>query len=165
MTFSHHIRSVPFGSCVRPVASRGGSARCKWLGNRTPRLNLRPRPVAMSSSPAEYISVAEQKVEADDMLGALRQFELALSSDDLPIDLQRKLLYNTCAIHAGFGDLELAQVCVRHFPFNLNPFLLRTASIGTQASVRCSCSLLQHHTAQLSTAKPLICLHACSHCQ
>lgn len=73
-----------------------------------------PRPVVVSasSSPAEYIAVAEQKVEANDMLGALRQFELALKSEDLPVDLQRKLFYNTCAIHAGFGDLELAQVCL-----------------------------------------------------
>lgn len=76
------------------------------------RTRLAPRLVAVSSSPAEYISVAEQKVEANDMLGALRQFELALNSEDLPVDLHRKLLYNTCAIHAGFGDLELAQVCL-----------------------------------------------------
>jgi hypothetical protein len=63
------------------------------------------------TSAAEYISLGEQKVQANDLMGALRQFELALSSEDLPIDLQRKLLYNTCAIHANFGDLELAQVC------------------------------------------------------
>lgn len=43
-------------------------------------------------------------------MGALREYEKALKDNSLDVSVRKTLLYNSCCIHAAFGDLELAQV-------------------------------------------------------
>lgn len=43
-------------------------------------------------------------------MGALREYEKALKDTSLDVSVRKTLLYNSCCIHAAFGDLELAQV-------------------------------------------------------
>lgn len=44
------------------------------------------------------------------MLGALREWERALGDDTLTQEQRKTILYNCVCVHAGMGDLELAQV-------------------------------------------------------
>eukprot|EP00892_Ulva_mutabilis_P006777 jgi/Ulvmu1/4471/UM002_0196.1 len=61
----------------------------------------------------ECIRVADEKLQYNDRMGALREYEKALKDSTLDAAVRRTLLYNSCCIHAAFGDLELAQVPLR----------------------------------------------------
>lgn len=55
---------------------------------------------------------ARAKFDAADRMGALALWEAALKAD--PDDAQRlAALYNATVVHAGFGDVELAQITLR----------------------------------------------------
>jgi hypothetical protein len=52
------------------------------------------------------------KFNAGDRMGALMLWEKALASD--PTAQQRQaVLYNATAVHASYGDIELAQITLR----------------------------------------------------
>ena len=66
----------------------------------------------MARAAAEQsLNSAAQKLEFNDRIGALREWEKALKNKSLPDSQRRVLLYNCVAVHAAMGDLELAQVC------------------------------------------------------
>lgn len=55
------------------------------------------------------LSQGRAKYEGGDRMGALRLWELALEQAPTP-DQRRAALFNAAAVHASFGDLELAQI-------------------------------------------------------
>jgi hypothetical protein len=57
-----------------------------------------------------HIESAMEALRANDRLGALREWEKALRDESISKEERRVLLYNICCMHAGFGDVELAQV-------------------------------------------------------
>jgi len=60
----------------------------------------------------ELLSAGKVKYESGDKMSALQLWEKALSSD--PDSTERKTaLYNCTCVHAGFGDVELAQITLR----------------------------------------------------
>jgi hypothetical protein len=65
-----------------------------------------------SAEARELLSAGKVKYESGDKMTALQLWEKALSSD--PDNIQRKTaLYNCTCVHAGFGDVELAQITLR----------------------------------------------------
>lgn len=58
----------------------------------------------------EFIAAADAKMEYNDRMGALREYEKALKDSSMDLSVRKTLLFNACCIHASFGDLELAQV-------------------------------------------------------
>ncbi|BDA50696.1 hypothetical protein COCOBI_16-3720 [Coccomyxa sp. Obi] len=65
-----------------------------------------------SSEAAECISRGLEKYANGDRMGALKFFEESLQKD--PTTSQRQAaLFNSTAVHASFGDIELAQITLR----------------------------------------------------
>lgn len=56
------------------------------------------------------MKAADAKLEYSDRMGALREYEKALKDNSLDVTARKTLLFNSCCLHASFGDLELAQV-------------------------------------------------------
>jgi hypothetical protein len=113
------------GSCFRgiPVPSEVGIMRCESSGLRRhdrslthvrPRQRFsraaRVRRCHASASAEQPLNSAARKLEFNDRIGALREWEKALKSRALSNEERKALLYNCAAVHANMGDLELAQV-------------------------------------------------------
>ncbi|CAK0787216.1 hypothetical protein CVIRNUC_010432 [Coccomyxa viridis] len=61
---------------------------------------------------AECITKGQEKYNAGDRMGALRFFEQSLKKS--PTQQERQAaLFNSTAVHASFGDVELAQITLR----------------------------------------------------
>lgn len=54
----------------------------------------------------------KDRYEAEDRMGALRHFESVLKKNPSPEEKQAALFNATC-VHAGFGDVEIAQLSLR----------------------------------------------------
>ena len=59
------------------------------------------------------LSDAKQKYDANDRMGALYLWEQALKKDEADNSQRVAALYNATCVHAGFGDVELAQITLR----------------------------------------------------
>jgi hypothetical protein len=68
------------------------------------------QPCQSSAVAEEFLATAQEQLESNNMIGALRAWEKALKSNSLDDDKRRVILYNCICVHAGMGDLELAQV-------------------------------------------------------
>jgi hypothetical protein len=73
----------------------------------------RARRCRASASAEQPVNSAARKLEFNDRIGALREWEKALQDSSLSNEQRKVLLYNCAAVHANMGDLELAQVCER----------------------------------------------------
>ncbi|GFH23075.1 uncharacterized protein HaLaN_20629, partial [Haematococcus lacustris] len=62
---------------------------------------------------SELLSEGKRKYESGDRMAALRSFETALAQAELSAKDRQAALYGSLAVHASFGDVELAQITLR----------------------------------------------------
>ncbi|KAK9803103.1 hypothetical protein WJX73_003826 [Symbiochloris irregularis] len=68
--------------------------------------------VVSLSEAAEALQEGRKKYDAGDRMGALRLFESALKKDP-SVEERQAALYDATCVHAGYGDVELAQQSLR----------------------------------------------------
>jgi hypothetical protein len=62
---------------------------------------------------AQLLVTARAKYEAKDLMGALKLFEDTLAADGATARQRQAALFGATAVHATFGDVELAQITLR----------------------------------------------------
>eukprot|EP00878_Enallax_costatus_P001700 GHUV01001855.1.p1 GENE.GHUV01001855.1~~GHUV01001855.1.p1 ORF type:complete len:240 (+),score=39.92 GHUV01001855.1:175-894(+) len=80
------------------------------LSHRTRQLS---RLVVCSSKGTELLKQAKTKYTAKDLMGALKLYEDVLGQGDATTRQKQEALYGSTAVHATFGDVELAQITLR----------------------------------------------------
>lgn len=60
----------------------------------------------------QLLAAGKKKYDAGDRMGALQLWEDCLKNDP-DIEQRQAALFNTTCVHAGFGDVELAQITLR----------------------------------------------------
>lgn len=66
-----------------------------------------------SSKGSELLQQAKQKYSAKDLMGALKLYEDVLGQAEATTRQKQEALYGSTAVHATFGDVELAQITLR----------------------------------------------------
>jgi hypothetical protein len=69
--------------------------------------------VVKSSKGAELLKQAKTKYNAKDLMGALKLYEDVLGQDGATTRQLQEALFGSTAVHATFGDVELAQITLR----------------------------------------------------
>eukprot|EP00775_Hariotina_reticulata_P013781 gene13781-13902_t len=62
---------------------------------------------------AELLRQADAKYVAKDLMGAMKLYEDVLAQEDVATRQRQAALYGSTAVHAAFGDVELAQITLR----------------------------------------------------
>lgn len=69
--------------------------------------------VRSAEKAAELLREGNAKYTAKDLMGALKLYEDVLNQDGVTTRQKQEALYGSTAVHATFGDVELAQITLR----------------------------------------------------
>ncbi|PNW82210.1 hypothetical protein CHLRE_06g278104v5 [Chlamydomonas reinhardtii] len=104
-------RIQPFGAASRPSARPARVPGCGALPARRVG-RCRAVTVQASAKAGELLEKAKKKYEEGDRLQAMNLYEAALNEEPT-IEQKRAALFGVTAVHASFGDVELAQMTLR----------------------------------------------------
>ncbi|KAG2445193.1 hypothetical protein HYH02_008661 [Chlamydomonas schloesseri] len=104
-------RIRPFSAASRPSARPARVPGCAPLPARRVG-RCRAVTVQASAKAAELLEKAKKKYESGDRLSAMNLYEAAMNEEPT-IEQKRAALFGVTAVHASFGDVELAQMTLR----------------------------------------------------
>jgi ATP/maltotriose-dependent transcriptional regulator MalT len=93
-------------SGTRRFSSPACSSRTQHRHGGPRRLKARAAAAAIDG----FLSNAEEKLQNNNRIGALREWDKALKEENLTQQQRKVLLYNQVNVYAQMGDVELAQV-------------------------------------------------------
>ncbi|WIA36482.1 hypothetical protein OEZ86_007782 [Tetradesmus obliquus] len=101
------------GSRCRGLPGRVSGAAVAARHARSRQQQLQRLVVRSAEKAAELLREGNAKYTAKDLMGALKLYEDVLNQDGVTTRQKQEALYGSTAVHATFGDVELAQITLR----------------------------------------------------
>ncbi|KAF6255517.1 hypothetical protein COO60DRAFT_1702769 [Scenedesmus sp. NREL 46B-D3] len=102
-------------ACSGPpvLSGRGFGARGAARRNVSRNLQMQRLVVRSAEKAAELLRQGNGKYSVKDLMGALKLYEDVLKQEGVTTRQKQEALYGSTAVHATFGDVELAQITLR----------------------------------------------------